>query len=102
MGQTTSARLRRDQRRGHAPAAQLLRGAIARQPGPAGSRGVDNDQRYRGRGERAEARVHVALASPATPPADDLGLPRLADRGHGDGVFGHIHTDEACGSVRPA
>ena len=101
IGVDAVAGLLRDPSRGHDPAEPCFLGAIARQPGPAGSSGVDQDQLWRLRGACAEALVTVALARPETPHEDDLCRPRIADRGHGDGGLVHIPTDEECGRVRP-
>jgi len=99
-GVAAVARLLRDQRGGHDPAEQWLLGEGTIPPGPAGSHVVDQDQRWRCRGARADARVKVALAGPETPPEDDRCSPRLVARGDGDGVLVHSQPDDACGRVR--
>jgi len=89
-----------DQRGGHDPAEPWRLGARTLPPGPAGSRVVAQDQRWRCRGARADALITVALAGPETPPEDDRCRPRLVARGDGDGVLVHIQPDDAWGRVR--
>jgi hypothetical protein len=77
IGFEPGARVRWAESGGHDPAAPVLLGARAVEPGPPGPRFVNQDERFGVRAEGAETLGTVALAGTATPPEDDLWVPRL-------------------------
>ena len=92
IGLAAGPRVRRDQGRGHAPAAPVWLREVPVEPGATGTGVVDDDARGGVRRALSDPRVEVARARAAGAQEDQLGGPLFRGLGPGEGLVVAIQT----------